>query len=51
MLSTASTRSMFFVCMLALTALPQTKPEPLDGVNRPFHDDLLDHIAGRWKIV
>jgi hypothetical protein len=37
--------------MLALAALPQTKPEPLDGVNRPFHDDLLDHHAGRGKIA
>jgi len=33
-----------------LTAFPQSKPEPLDGVNRPFHDDVLDHLEGRWKI-
>ena len=33
------------------TVLPQTKPEPLDGVNRPFHDQLLDSLAGRWRIT
>lgn len=33
-----------------LTVLPQTKPEPLDGVNRPFHDDLLENLEGRWRI-
>jgi len=33
-----------------LTAFPQSKLEPLDGVNRPFHDDVLDHLEGRWKI-
>src|SRR5690242_20814488 len=52
MVSTAFPKRIFFGCLLlALTALPQTKPEPLDGVNRPFHDNLLDHLAGRWKIT
>ena len=37
--------------LLALAATSQTKPEPLDGVNRPFHDNLLDHLQGRWKIA
>ena len=52
MVSTAFPKRIFFGCLLlALTALPQTKPEPLDGVNRPFHDQLLDHLEGRWKIT
>ena len=41
-----------FACLLLSQLAPaQTKPEPLDGVNRPFHDDLLDHLVGRWKVT
>jgi hypothetical protein len=36
--------------VMAMAAFPQTKPEPLDGPNRPFHDDLLEHLQGRWKL-
>jgi Protein of unknown function (DUF1579) len=35
---------------LTIVAVPQTKPEPLDGPNRPFHDELLDNLQGKWKI-
>lgn len=41
------------VCLfLLLTSamFPQTKPEPLDGPNRPFHDDLLDNLQGHWTL-
>jgi hypothetical protein len=44
-------RIIFACFLLSLMAMPQSKPEPLDGINRPFHDDLLDHLAGRWKIT
>jgi hypothetical protein len=39
--------------LLALTAgaVPQTKPEPLDGPNKIFHDELLDNLQGRWKVT
>ncbi len=37
--------------LLALAAHSQSKPEPLDGPNRIFHDDLLDHLHGHWKIT
>lgn len=36
---------------LAGTAFPQTKPDPLDGPNRIFHDKLLDNLQGRWRIT
>src|SRR5260370_34605181 len=41
------------VCLLLLltsTMFPQAKPEPLDGPNRPFHDDLLDNLQGQWTL-
>ncbi|HET7871218.1 MAG TPA: DUF1579 family protein [Terriglobales bacterium] len=41
----------FALLAVALTALSQTKPEPLDGPNRPFHDDLLDNLQGKWKVT
>jgi Protein of unknown function (DUF1579) len=41
---------MVFLVALLLSALPQNKPEPLDGPNRVFHDDLLDSLEGRWKV-
>jgi hypothetical protein len=37
--------------LLPLFAFFQSKPpEPLDGPNRPFHDDLLDNLQGQWKL-
>ena len=36
---------------LTVAALPQTKPEPLDGPNRIFHDALLDNLQGKWKVT
>ena len=36
--------------LLPLFAFFQSTPEPLDGPNRPFHDDLLDHLQGQWKL-
>jgi hypothetical protein len=42
----------FFLLLLLVTAVfPQSKPEPLDGPNRPFHDDLLDNLKGHWKVT
>jgi hypothetical protein len=38
------------ILALGLTAFPQTKPEPQDGPNRPFHDDLLDNLQGQWTL-
>jgi hypothetical protein len=44
------------VCLLTLAAAgwsqaSQAKPEPLDGPNRPFHDELLDNLQGTWKVI
>jgi hypothetical protein len=36
--------------VLALPASAQGKPEPLDGPNRPFHDELLDNLQGQWSL-
>ena len=37
--------------LLPLFAFFQSKPpEPLDGPNRPFNDDLLDNLQGQWKL-
>lgn len=36
---------------LCALMLPQSKSEPLDGPNRPLHDDLLDHLQGHWKVT
>jgi hypothetical protein len=44
------TKIAFAVLLLSLVAISQSKPEPLDGVNRPFHNDLLDHLQGQWKV-
>lgn len=41
---------MLLVVVLSWAAFPQTKPEPLDGPNRPFHDDLLDNLQGHWTL-
>jgi Protein of unknown function (DUF1579) len=41
------------VCVLLLLTsamLSQSKPEPLDGPNRPFQDDLLDSLQGQWTL-
>jgi len=41
------------VCLFLLltsAAFPQGKPEPLDGPNRQFHDDLLDNLQGHWTL-
>jgi hypothetical protein len=40
-------------CLLLLLAsvmLAQTKPEPLDGPNRPFQDNVLDNLQGKWAL-
>jgi hypothetical protein len=34
----------------ASLAFPQDKPQPLDGPNRLFHDDLLDNLQGQWTL-
>jgi Protein of unknown function (DUF1579) len=38
------------ILALGLTVFPQSKHEPLDGPNRPFHDDLLDNLQGQWTL-
>ncbi len=45
------TKALCQLLLLILTAFPQTKPEPLDGPNRPFHDELLDNLQGQWKVT
>ncbi|HEX7285509.1 MAG TPA: hypothetical protein VF532_04970, partial [Candidatus Angelobacter sp.] len=44
-------RLLIVVIAMALTAFAQTKPEPLDGPNRPFHDELLDNLQGKWRVT
>jgi hypothetical protein len=44
-------RLLLVLFSLTIVAVPQTKPEPLDGPNRPFHDELLDNLQGKWKIT
>ncbi len=39
------------LAMLSVAAFSQSKSEPLDGPNRPVHDDLLDNLEGKWKIT
>ncbi len=29
----------------------EAAPPPLDGPNRVFHDELLDNMAGKWKLM
>jgi hypothetical protein len=36
---------------LLLTALAASAQESLDGPNHVFHDDLLDHLQGSWKVT
>ena len=43
-------RLTFLLLAASLAALPQSKPEPLDGPNRPLKDDLLDNLEGQWKL-
>lgn len=42
---------LFILLAMTAGAAPQTKPEPLDGPNRVFHDELLDNLQGRWKVM
>jgi hypothetical protein len=44
-------RLLLVLFSLTIVAVPQTKPEPFDGPNRPFHDELLDNLRGKWKIT
>ena len=44
-------RLLFLLLSLTIAALPQTKPEPLDGPARIFHDALLDNLRGKWKVT
>ena len=42
------------VLLACLSAAPVTQllaQEPLDGRNRVLHDDLLDNLAGDWKLT
>lgn len=44
-------RLLLLLLALTVAAFSQTKPEPLDGPNRPFHDELLDNLQGKWKVT
>ena len=35
----------------SLPAQNKPAPEPLDGPNKVFHDDLLDNLQGRWRVT
>jgi hypothetical protein len=34
-----------------MAALAQEQTAPLDGPQRVFHDELLDKLAGNWKLT
>lgn len=36
--------------LLPLIAFPQSRPEPQDGPNRLFYDELLDNLQGKWML-
>lgn len=42
---------LMLVLMTAVPAGAQNTKAPLDGQNRQFFDDLLDHLAGTWKMT
>jgi hypothetical protein len=44
-------KTFFLLLLLLATSFPQSKPEPLDGPHRPFHDALLDNLQGHWKVT
>jgi hypothetical protein len=43
-------KTLLLLMFVAATVFPQ-KPEPLDGPNRPLHDELLDNLQGQWKLT
>jgi len=52
-LNPMSTRELTFMLALiaVVTAGAQNVKAPLDGQNRQFFDDLLDHLPGPWKMT
>lgn len=38
-------------CLSVSTRMPIAAQGPLDGRNRIFHDELLDHLVGDWKLT
>src|SRR5262245_31255793 len=38
-------------CLSASTRMPIAAQGPLDGRNRIFHDELLGHLVGDWKLT
>jgi hypothetical protein len=40
-----------FLFLFALTAIQTLAQNAGDTTNRQFHDDLLDHLVGKWKIT
>ena len=41
----------FITCAAAISAPRISAQEPLDGRNRVFRDDLLENLAGDWKLT
>ncbi len=41
---------LLLVLVFVAVAVPQTKPEPLDGPDQLFQDDLLDNLQGQWTL-
>jgi len=50
-LAKSMSKAFFLLLLLVTVVFPQNKPEPLDGPDRPFHDDLLDNLQGHWKLT
>ncbi|HET7207648.1 MAG TPA: DUF1579 family protein [Terriglobales bacterium] len=41
-----------FLLFASILTLPMAQaPEPLDGPKRPLYDDLLDRMAGAWRLT
>ena len=43
--------ALLLILSCSMIAPAQTKPEPLDGPTKIFHDELLDHLQGKWKVT
>jgi Protein of unknown function (DUF1579) len=42
---------LLFVTALSFLSAACANTQPLDGREHAFHDDLLDNLAGRWKLT
>ena len=39
------------ICLGSLGTIPASGQEPVDGPNRIFRDELLEKLAGNWKLT